>query len=512
MTLGQVNQNSRIIKNTLFMYLRMFLTMAIGFYSSRLTLQILGVSDFGLYNLVGGFIALFSFLNKSMGTAVQRFISVNAADVNTATTKKVISTSIIIHICIGFVTLSLIELFYFIFFESLNIPSDRVLAAKVVFQVAALSMVVNIVNVPYSAFLRAREEFSAIAKIEVLQSVLNLLGLILLSSLKIDKLIVYSILIFLLNFIFTTTIRMIAIRSEDAKFQFFIDTTLIKEMLNFSGVFFLTTLVRISRDKGIVILINLFLGLTVNAAYAIAEQIRLIVETFSSNFRSTVVPQLMSSYASDNKNRMFRLIYTSTKITNYLLFFIALPIMFEADFLLKNWLKTPPKETSILVTMLLLNVIIESYSFFLVQVIHSTGKIKKFSLAQVMIYFSGLILVYLSFMVGNKIVFSLGILVVSSLCLLFLAIYFAKKLVGLDVNYFVFSLMFKNLIILLVTCAILLALQIAMDDSLIRFIFTSLITITTVSLLGFFLGLNSEEQHQISSIFIKSKSKFRLFK
>lgn len=501
------NDNRKIVINTVSMYVRMFITMIIGFYSARLTLEILGVTDFGLNNLVGGFVALFAFLNKSMGTAVQRFISLSIGENNVVKIKQIMSNSMVIHIGIAFVTLILVEFFIVFFFDRLNIPKDRLYAANIVVQTTVVSMVLNIINVPYAALLRAKEDFSKTAILEVVQSIFRLGLLFLLMQIDYDQLIVYSLLNLFVTIFFIFSINFLARRYNEARFKLLIQKNVIIELLHFSGIYFLSVMVRLIRDKGVVLLINIYFGLMVNAAYAIAEQVKSFVETFSINFRSTVVPQIMSSYGKKDDARMYQLVFTSTKLTNYLLFYIAIPLIFEVDYFLKLWLKNPPEHSAILVILLLINVLIDSFNYFLIQVIHSTGQIKRFSIIQIIIYVFSILGMLVVVKLGFVFYSVVYVIIFSSVILLFFTILYTYKLANLNIFSYVKNVIIKNLLIFLMASVLVLIIHSFMEESIFRLVTTVLFTLVFVSFTGYYIGMDYIEKN-----FIKSYANSLIFK
>ena len=511
MTSVKHSQNSRIILNTFSMYLRMFVTMIVGFFAARLTLEILGVRDFGLNNLVGGFVAMFAFLNKSMGTAVQRFISIAIGERDFNKIKLIMSNSLIIHFGIAGVTFILVEVFIFLFFHDLNIPKERLFAANIVVQTTVFSMVLNIVNVPYAALLRSKEDFSKTAILDVIQSLLRLGLLFILTQIKYDKLVSYAVLNLSVTLLYLVSINFLAKRYEESKFKLIFRKDLITEMLSFTGVYFISVMVRIFRDKGVIIVLIIFFGLTVNAAYAVADQVKSMVESFSTNFRSTVVPQIMSSYGQRDEKRMFQLVFTSTKFTNYLLFFIAIPFIFEVNYILKIWLKNPPEYSSQFVILLLINILIESFTYFLIQVIHSTGHIKKYSLVQSLLYSLSIVAIIIVLKLGFDFYSVVYVIILCSIALLMITIRYAKELANLDVHSFVKDVVLKNTVVFLIPSLILFIVNHNFDESLGRFVLNLILTIVSVSLTGYFIGLDIKEKEfvkkQIYNILLKIKSK-----
>lgn len=498
------NRNIKILRNTSALYFRTLITLIIGFYSTRLTLEILGVDDYGLYNLAGSIVVLFSFLNKSMGTAVQRFYSIAIGEKNDSELNKIFNNSIIIHVFIAILTVLLLEIFAFLFIDKLNIPPERLFAANVVFQISVLTYALNIINVPYSALLSAKEDFSKKAFFEILQSVIRLGLLFLLCNISYDKLISYSILQFFVSLILIIAVNQIVKKYNICKITFKVDKTSIKEMISFSMINLFSVIMRLIKDQGIIMLLNLFFGLAVNAAYAIANQVRSYVLTFSVNFRVSVVPQLMSSYGANDKDRMTRLLFTSSKLTNYLFLFFILPIVFEASFLLKIWLESPPVGSGLFVSLLVINEFIVSLSYFLIQTIHATGKIKKYTYFQALVYTINIILVYIFLYLGSDYYSVVYVTIFISLIMFCISLLYAKKLINLKIKEYIIDAILPCIYIIFVASFILFIITIKFDPSLTRLILIIITSSLITGFLAYLIGLNSKEKNLIK-YFLKIK-------
>ena len=292
----------------------MAITMLLSFFSTRITLQVLGAEDYGLNNLVSSVVALFSFLNGSMGTAVQRFYSIEIGKAKESNLDRIFGSALSLHMIVALVTCILMEMFAVFFLHKLNIPAERILAAKAVFQISILSMLMNVVIVPYSALLRAREEFSQIAVAEVLQSAGRLVVVLILTHITYDHLIALGCLNLLVTVLYCAAIILLARRYQECKGRICWDKAIIKDISKFISMLLVTVLASLFRDKGIVILVNYFFGLLINAAYAIAMQVMHIVNTFVMNFKQSVVPQIMSSFGKGDLTRMNKLVNMGTNI------------------------------------------------------------------------------------------------------------------------------------------------------------------------------------------------------
>ncbi len=493
--------NKKIAKNTITLYIRMGITMIITFLTTRVTLEILGIEDYGLNNLVASFVSLFSFINGSMGTAVQRFYSIEIGKNDEKNLSRVFGTGMYLHLIVAIITLLIAEIFAIFFLHKLNIPPERIFAAQVVFHISTISLVINILNVPYSALLKAREEFSRIAVLDIIQAFLRLGVLYLLYTINYDKLIVLSVLNFGVTLFYVISITLISRKYRETKFQIIRDKEYVKRMLNFVTLLLFTVLVSLVNKQGIVILVNLFFGLAINAAYAIASQVSHMIETFAMNFKQSVVPQLMQSYGANDMARMNGLMFLGTKITFLLMMFISIPIIFEVKYILNIWLKAPPEYASIFTILLVISVNINVFSYFVYQGVHASGKIKKQQVLTSVSYLLSFLFVYIAFKLKGNFYYAGYIPIVFSIVRNIIIIFSAKETINFNVKYYI-----KQVIIPCLVLVVLLSMGSAVvisffNVSIYRLLFVfGLNCILTVAL-GYYSLLTREERKMLLGLF-----------
>lgn len=494
----QINKN-KIAKNTIALYIRMGITMVISFLSARVTLQVLGVDDFGLNNLVGSVVAMFSFINGSMGTAVQRFYSIEIGKQNDVRLKRVFSAGLYCHIIVALITLLLTEIFAIFFLGKLNIPAERMFAAQVVFQISIIQMVLDILSVPYSALLRARERFSSTAIIDIIQALLRLGVLYLLYIINYDKLITLSILNLGITIFFVGSYVYLALQHKESHVKPTKDREIISEMLKFISLLIITVMMQVFRDKGVVLLINLFFGLAINAAYAVAMQVMQFANTFVMNFKSSIVPQMVSSYGAGDKDSMFRLINTGTKITFMLMLMISVPFAAEADYILRLWLKTPPEHTSLLVTLVLINVNIASYTYFLYQAIHATGKITFQQICISTIFGLNVLGIFVAFKFGAGFESALYITIISSILQVIINVYCANRFLDYDVVLFLKRILLPSFAVAFIGIVVVLSFRSLMPQSFWRLLAVLVVSTITICIASIVLLYNKAERKTILS-------------
>ena len=370
--------NKRIAKNTLLLYVRMLFGMLVSLYTSRVILQTLGVEDYGVYNVVGGVISMFTFLNGAMSSATSRYITFEIGKGNIEQLKKVFSTSLQIHAIIALLIVILGETvgLWFLMNE-LVIPEGRMDAAMWVYQCSIVSCVVGIMSVPYNADIIAHEKMSAFAYISVLEIILKLAIVYLLVVLPFDKLKVYAVLVLmvglLIRYIYT---RYCHKHFEESHYIHRIDKPLLKEMSSFAGWSFWGNLASILYTQGLNMMLNIFFGPVVNAARGIATQIQGVVQQFVGNFQMALNPQITKTYASGELNKMHSLMFRSARFSFMLLFFLSLPIMLETNYILTLWLGIVPENTVIFARIIIAISLIYTIANPCIIANQATGKVK----------------------------------------------------------------------------------------------------------------------------------------
>ena len=391
--------NKRIAKNTLFLYLRMFIMMGISFYTSRVILQQLGVEDFGIYNLVGGVVSLMSFLNSSMAGATSRFLTFDIGRNDFNHLKKTFSSALQIHISIAFIVLLIGECIGVWFINTqLNIPEARISAANVVFQMSLCASIITIIQVPFSATLIAHERMDIYAIIEIVNVSLKLGAIYLLLIINFDKLIIYSILIFCVALLIFFTYRINCIlRYKECHLSKSIHTEIIKPMLSFTGWDLYGNGCVVARQQGTNILINQFFGVALNAASGVATQVSSAISLFISNITMSIRPQIIKQYAANNIIGMQKLLSMALVICLILLEIVMIPIYLNIDTIMKIWLhNVPPFATDFTRFMLIANAINIANTLFNTT-IHASGKIKKLSIIDGSVFLSTLPIIYIIF-------------------------------------------------------------------------------------------------------------------
>lgn len=420
MTSDKSANNKRIAKNTGFLYFRMLFTMLITFYTSRVVLERLGVNNYGIYDVVGGVVTMFSILSSSLTTAISRFLTYELGKEKHSRLGNIFSTSVWIQTILGIIVILLIETFGLWFLNNkMTIAPERVQAARWVLQCSAATFFVNMLSVPYNAAIIAHERMQAFAYVSILEAALKLGVAFLLYISFFDSLIAYAILIFLTSLIIRFTYSIYCRRHfEECYLKFIFDRNLLKEMLMFSGWNFIGSASAILRDQGVNIIINIFFGTALNAARGIAMQVYRGISGFSQNFMLAVNPQIIKSYVSGDYKYMFKLAFQSTRFSYYLLFCLSMPLILEMRYILPLWLEVVPDDAGIFSILMLIFGMSEALSIPLQFINHATGRLKTYQLTVGLLQACNFPLVYLLFKMDfpPTSAFILAI-VISQLCL-----------------------------------------------------------------------------------------------
>lgn len=372
------DNNKRIAKNTLLLYFRMLITMLVGLYTSRVILQTLGVSDYGLYNVVGGVVSMFTFVNGTMASGTQRFLTFELGTKNEIRLHKVFNTAMALHGLLALMLFVLVETIGIWFlYNKLNIEQGRMDAAFWVFQFSCITLMVNIVQVPFMSSIISHEKMDIYAYMSIFDVTMKLLMVYLIQVIDYDKLILYGFLYLVVNCM-SAIIYNVYCRShfDECKIRRIFDKQVFKEMLNFSGWNIFGCAAVTFQGQGVNILLNMFFGTVVNAARAIAFQVNGIVMQFVNNFQMAVNPQIVKHYAAGETNEMVKLSTENSKLAAFLLLFLLVPIFLEIDFVLKVWLGEYPAYAPIFLRIILLQSVVQTMTRPVVMMIHAVGKMK----------------------------------------------------------------------------------------------------------------------------------------
>lgn len=499
--------NKRIAKNTLLLYFRMLITMAISLYTSRIVLNTLGVVDFGIYNVVGGIVTMFSFLNGALASATQRFLSFELGRKNYSQLNKTFSISVTLHVLIAVIILVLAETIGLWFLNSkMNIPLERMEAANWVYHFSILTFIITVIQVPYNASIIANERMNIYAYVSIAEVSLKLLIVFMLVWIGFDKLKLYAILLFAVSLLIAAIYRTYCVKTfKECHYNYIWDKSLFKTLLNFSGWSLFGNFSWVIMGQGLNIVLNIFFGPTVNASRGIAFQINAVVSTFVNNFRTAINPQIIKSHASGDKTYMNMLVFESAKYSYYLLLLLTLPVLLETNTVLQLWLKLVPEYAVLFCQLVLINTLIHCFDASFGIVFQAIGKIKENQLLSGGLYLLILPISYmfLKFDYPPQTVFwiQISITIIVALVVKF---WLMKKLAGMTTTDY-----FQKLIIPVLKVTILATILPAFIHELFsegtyRFILVVITSTFSTSAIIFYIGIETNTRLKIKN-YIRTK-------
>lgn len=496
-----MSSNKTIAKNTLVLYGRMFFNMAVSLYTSRVVLEVLGVTDFGIYNLVGGVVVLFSFLNGAMSTATQRFLNIEIAGGHRPRIRSVFSMSLNIHLLICLVVLFLAETVGLWFLnDRLIIPADRLHAANWVYQLSVLTTLIQIAKVPFNAIILAKERMSFYAFMGIAETSLRLLIVISLPHfINTDPLITYSSLVFVLSIISALAFFVFCRRkfSIETVYSFEKDRNLFLKLTSFSSWSLMGQVSVLSANQGVNMLLNLFFGVVVNAALGIANQVNGAIYAFVSNAQVAFNQQITQSYASGRYDRHVTLVLQASRFSFYLMMIVAAPILMSTDFILNIWLGgNVPKYAADFTRIIVLSSLISAIAGPFWMSAYAVGDIRNYQLIISAIVILNLpiayILLHLNYAPTSIIALKLFL---DTIVLIFRFFYFKTSL-NLKIAV-IKTTVFRILSLFMVVICVLIGAQIFEVKDIVGFLRNSVIL--ELILLGciFSIGLTKNESHKV---------------
>ena len=503
---------NRVVKNTWILYVRMALTVFISLYATRLTLSALGITDFGLFNLVGGVISMLTFLNTAMAAATQRFMSFAEGAGNHKKQKEIFNVSTILHIIIAILVFLVLEIVgYFLFDKVLEIPADRLETAKMILQFMVVSTVFTIISVPYDAVINAHENMLLFAILGVIESIFKLGIAFFLFVTPYDKLTTYGLLMAFLSIVLLFIRRIYCHRKYqecEIDFKKHFSKSTFKEMASFAGWSFMGASSSMIANYGQGIVLNVFFGPVVNAAQAISSQVGGQLGAFAMNMLKAVNPIIAKSEGSGDRSLMINASNYSAKFAFFLLMVFVTPVFIEMPFIFKLWLKEVPLYAIIFCRLLLIRMLIEQLYIPLSVAISAVGNIKSYQIYSSIINIVPLIIAFILFKLGSSPEILYVIFIIYSVLSFVITIYFAKKIYDLSICFFLLKIVSPTIIILLIVTLFSSVPLILMQESYSR-LFVVIICTTNISLLGIWYGGLSFQERNNISIMLKQKLKFR---
>jgi len=502
----QSANNKRIAKNTIFLYIRMIFVLLVTLYTTRVVLNALGVEDYGIYNVVCGFVALFGFLNTSLSQGIQRFLNYEYGRGGEEATIKVFNTAFIIQLALVVLLFVVLEgVGYYWFSSKLVVPDERREVAWIIFQFSIASMLINILSTPYAALVMSFERMNYYAFVSIVDAVVKLLVALALPYISSDKLLFYGGLLLatsILNFLLYS----IYCRKNFPKIRLNLtfDVHLFRSMFAFSGWNFFGSLASMVKTQGTNILLNSFFGVIVNASSGIAAQVSSAIQQFSLNIVIAFKPQLVTAYSQNNITRVQNMMFIMSKVGFMLVFTFAVPILLEIDYILSLWLgDTVPAYAASFSKLTIVAMVIGIFNAPVTQVIHATGHMKRYQIVTSIIMCSILPIAWMFFRLGYN-----------ALCIYWVTVFITvlNQMLALVILHSEFKYSYKKYVCEVIAPCILISIvspitpwsiSQCLTSSFLRLCLVCLSSCAVIALLGYFLLLGNTEKTFVKNLLLK---------
>lgn len=493
-----------ILKNSVFLYFRMLIVMAIALFTTRIVLQALGSTDYGLYDVVGGIVSIFVYVRSTLSASSSRFFCYEIGKHDKGDVAEVFRATFAIHFFFGIIFLLLVETVGLCFVNYiLVIPSERLYACNMVLQAIAVTSMMSLMQIPYNALIIAQERMGAYAFISITNSLLSLVVALIVKYAICDRLILFAVLQMLVGIITFAVYISYCKRTYSlcCKIGLRFKSRDLKQILSFVAWNLLGSTSSILRVHGVNILINVFFGPVLNAANAISVQAGRLVRSFCDNFTTALKPQITKSYASGELTTVKRILYHGGKMSFILMILICYPLLFEIHYVLSLWLGDFPPFTAILVKLAIVVAIIEVFNQTLESAIQATGRIKSYQMVTSTVLLMILPITYIVYYLGYPVYWSYLVSVVITGLALLIRVYFVKKQVGISFHNYIVNVIMRCALAGLLSLIIPYALIASMSEGFLRLMTVSFMTTISTLTITYWLCLDGIERH-LSNEFI----------
>lgn len=491
-----ISNNQRIAKNTIYLYLRTIVVMLVTLFTSRVILQSLGVEDYGIYNVVGGIITIFSFISSTLSTASQRYITFELGKGSEGNMSKLFSICLLLHLGLAFIVALIAEPIGLWFINNkLLIPTDRLVAAAWVYHFTILSMIISFLSVPFNALIVAHEKMNAFAVISIVDATLRLIVAYSIMFCSSDKLIIYALLMFIAQLSVQSCYMIYCYRHfPESHYKHHWDKALVKEMGVFASWSVFGNIAYVTYTQGLNLLLGTFFLPAVNAARGIAVQVQSAVNQFVASFQTAINPQITKNYASANLSEMINLVFRSSRFSFYLLMIMTIPVLLETEVILQLWLKIVPDYTVVFLRIILITTWINSIANPLIISVKATGDIKKYESIVGILMIMILPISYIFLKIGYPPV----IVFVVHLCIECVAmacrILITRSLIHFSLYRYFKDVLFRIAIVAVVAIFIPALLYIYIEPSILRFLVVCGASVMWSGITIFILGITKGER------------------
>lgn len=502
---NSIISNRRVAKNTILLYFRMLFLMVIGLFTSRVALQVLGIEDYGINNVIAGFLSMFGIITSSMSSAISRFITVELGLGNVERLKRVFSTSVVVQVLMGLLIVVLIESFGIWFLNNkMNIPEGRECAAEYCLHCATITTFISLMNIPFNSAIVAHEKMSAFAYMTIVDAFLKLAICYALYISSFDKLVTYALLGVCVSLLTTSVYWIYCYRRfPECSISIKFDRPLFKEIWGFASWNFFGQTAWILNTQGVNMIMNIFFGVVINAARGIAVQVNGILSQFVSNFMMALNPQITKSYASGDKNGAFCLACRGSRFSFYILLVLALPLMIESKQILQLWLGEMPMYADVFVVWTILSSFTTLLGNTLVTLQMAHGDIRYY---QIWITVFGCLpfpLTWLVFEFGASSIVAYYIYFVVYWGLIFVRYYLVHRATGIPAKMYLGGVVLKCHLIGIVSAIIPVIIYLSMQQTIMRLMMVCAVSLITTTVVIYQCGLDLSEKNLLREKVIK---------
>ena len=489
--------NKRILKNTLLLYVRMFFMMIVSLYTSRVILKSLGVVDFGIYNVVGGVVSMMGVINGSMATATQRYLTYELGNGNTKRLNEVFCMCVNIYLVLALLCVLVSETVGLWFLNTqLVIPAERMYAANWVFQLSLLTFLISMLTNPYNAVIVSREKMGIYAYISIFEAMFKLAIVFIVMFVPYDKLIFYGFLCMMSQLIVCGCYVTYCNRHySESHYSYYWEGALFKNLSSYLGWNLFGSMATLAKGQGLNMLLNMFFSPVVNAARGIAYQVSTTVYNFFTNFYTAVRPQITKYYAQNDMDNMFRLVFKSSKMSFFLILFVSLPLVVEAPYVIQLWLGQRPDYVVPFMRLIITLTAVDAMATPLMTTAHATGKI---ALYQFVVGTMTTLNIPVSYCLlkfaecGPVVVFQVSVCI--SVINLFLRLWIVKRLVDFPVWQYIKQIFVKCVVVTAVACSLPICLHIYLEESFLSFVAVCAVTLLSSVCTIYVIGLQASER------------------
>lgn len=503
--------NKRIAKNTLMLYIRQIVTLLVGLYTVRIVLDVLGVEDYGVYNAVAGVVAMLGFLTGSMASASQRFFSFALGQKDSEQVQKVFSVNFIIYLAIAVIAILLFETIGLWFInEKLAVPPERYDAARIIYHYAVFTFVVMIIRSPFMAMIIAHEDMQIYAYMSIVEALLKLGIVYLLMYIAYDKLVLYGSLVFIVSLLTTLIYISIALRKY-REYKFKInkwDRNLFKEITDFTGWTMFGQLTSTLRSQAVTILLNQVFNPVVVAARAVAMNVSGQINVFANGFNTSLYPPIIKYYAAGDKNNMFSLLYHGSKMTFFLMWVLALPLFLEMEAVLGIWLKDVPQYAVLFTQLTIVESVVFSISMPLTTAARAPGRMKNYELIlgtiQVLIF----VVSWFVLKLGAAAYSVFVVAIIANAVMFFVRLFIVSGLTGLPKREFFTNVVIPVSGVSIVSFLLSYAVHTLLPDGIVYTLISILASVLFCLVSMYYLGLNKYWREKIKGMIVGKLSSF----